>query len=131
MAAGLAPLARTGQRIAHRAYRPLARGSASARPPMQLVAARRSHRTRKRSGALRALHDGTGVTAMTGTAHALHSRRAYERVNDRTFDLMCLSAVFVLVVHANHLPWWLSAALAAALALRWWQRRERPGRVPG
>ncbi|HTV86567.1 MAG TPA: DUF3488 and transglutaminase-like domain-containing protein [Dyella sp.] len=54
-----------------------------------------------------------------------------EQVSHRSFDLMCMAAAFVLAVHAGHLPWWLSAALAMALALRWWQRRERPARVPG
>ena len=38
---------------------------------------------------------------------------------------------FVLVVNAVHLPWWLSAALAFTLGWRWWQRRQRNGRVPG
>lgn len=38
---------------------------------------------------------------------------------------------FVLVVNAVHLPWWLSVALAFILGWRWWQRRQRSGRVPG
>jgi protein-glutamine gamma-glutamyltransferase len=58
-------------------------------------------------------------------------RRVPERLSERSFDLLCLTAAFVLAVHAAHLPLWLSAALAAALALRWWQRKHRPGRVPG
>lgn len=48
----------------------------------------------------------------------------------RAFDLLCLSAAVVLVLHAMHLPIWLDAALTAVLALRWWQRRRRPGKAP-
>lgn len=48
----------------------------------------------------------------------------------RAFDLLCLSAAFVLAVNASHLPWWLSAALAVILGSRWWQRHRHPGRVP-
>ena len=51
-------------------------------------------------------------------------------VTQRAFDLLCLSAAFVLAVNASHLPWWLSAALALILGSRWWQRRRHPGRVP-
>jgi protein-glutamine gamma-glutamyltransferase len=58
-------------------------------------------------------------------------RRAPVRLSDRSFSLLCLSSAFVLAVHAAHLPLWLTAALTAALALRWWQRKYRPGRVPG
>jgi transglutaminase-like putative cysteine protease len=58
-------------------------------------------------------------------------RRAPQRLSERSFDLLCLTTAFVLVVHAAHLPLWLSTALTAALALRWWQRKHRPGRVPG
>lgn len=54
-----------------------------------------------------------------------------ERLGDRSFDLLCVTTAFVLAVHATHLPIWLTFALVAALALRWWQRRYRPGRVPG
>lgn len=53
-----------------------------------------------------------------------------ERLGNRSFDLLCVTTVFVLAVHATHLPIWLTLALVAALALRWWQRRYRPGRVP-
>jgi protein-glutamine gamma-glutamyltransferase len=56
--------------------------------------------------------------------------RLQERLGDRSFDLLCLTAAFVLAVHATHLPPWLSVALFLALGLRWWQRRHRPGRVP-
>ncbi|RDS80526.1 DUF3488 domain-containing protein [Dyella monticola] len=51
-------------------------------------------------------------------------------VSERTFDLLCLAAAFVLIVHTGHFSIWLSSALFMALALRWWQRRYRPGRVP-
>ena len=68
---------------------------------------------------------------MIGLGQVLHSPRRHEQVGNRTFNLMCVAAAFVLVVHATHLPWWLSVALMLALALRWWQRRERPARVPG
>ncbi len=46
------------------------------------------------------------------------------------FDLLCLTMVATLVLHASHLPIWLSSALAAVLALRWWQRRRFATRVP-
>ncbi|GLQ86991.1 transglutaminase TgpA family protein [Dyella flagellata] len=59
------------------------------------------------------------------------SRPVHERISERSFDLLCLTSAFVLAVHAGHLPVWLSAALSVALGLRWWQRRYRPGRVPG
>ena len=67
---------------------------------------------------------------MTGIGQTAQHRRVQEHVSDRTFDLMTVTTAFVLAVHANHLPWWLSAALVVALALRWWQRKHRPGRVP-
>jgi transglutaminase-like putative cysteine protease len=51
-------------------------------------------------------------------------------VTQRAFDLLCLSAAFVLAVNAGHLPWWLGAVLAIILGSRWWQRRRHPGRVP-
>ncbi|GAB2570407.1 DUF3488 domain-containing transglutaminase family protein [Dyella jejuensis] len=57
--------------------------------------------------------------------------RAQPRLGERSFDLLCLSTAFVLAVHAAHLPYWLGSILALALGLRWWQRRYRPGRVPG
>ena len=43
----------------------------------------------------------------------------------RSFDLVALGLAAVLALHAPHLPWWLGAALAAILCLRWWQRRLR------
>jgi hypothetical protein len=57
-------------------------------------------------------------------------RHAQERLSDRSFDLLCMTTAFVLAVHATHLPIWLTAALTGALALRWWQRKHRPARVP-
>lgn len=48
----------------------------------------------------------------------------------RSFDLMVLALAVVLALHAPHLPWWLTASLAPLLALRWWSRRHRQGRVP-
>ena len=67
---------------------------------------------------------------MMGRELTARHRRAQERVSDRTFDLMTVTTAFVLTVHANHLPWWLSCALIIALALRWWQRKQHAGRVP-
>jgi transglutaminase-like putative cysteine protease len=59
------------------------------------------------------------------------ARRADDApVSASAFDLLCLTLTAVLAVHATHLPWWLSAALATLLAGRWWQRRQRPGCVP-
>lgn len=58
-------------------------------------------------------------------------RRPVEAVGQRSFDLLSLGMAFVLAVNATHLPWWLSVALAFALGWRWWQRRQRTGRVPG
>lgn len=51
-------------------------------------------------------------------------------LDSRAFDLLCLTAAVVLGLHASHLPLWLSAALAAVLGLRWWQRRRQRGRAP-
>lgn len=51
-------------------------------------------------------------------------------VDARAFDLLGLTIAFVLALHAMHLPAWLVASLALLLGLRWWQRRQRVGRVP-
>lgn len=48
----------------------------------------------------------------------------------RSFDLMCLTMAMVLALHAPHLPWWLTTALALVLLARWWQRRARGGKAP-
>jgi protein-glutamine gamma-glutamyltransferase len=54
---------------------------------------------------------------------------AEPRLGDQPFDLLCLTMAFVLGVHAMHLPWWLTASLAALLAWRWWHRRHGGGPV--
>lgn len=51
-------------------------------------------------------------------------------IDARAFDLLSLTMAFVLGLHASHLPWWLSIAMALTLCWRWWQRRQRIGRVP-
>ncbi|WP_425491255.1 transglutaminase TgpA family protein [Frateuria soli] len=58
-------------------------------------------------------------------------RRTDEPTLDRrAFDLLCLTMACVLGVHAPHQPWWLVAALALVLGLRWWQRRRHGTRPP-
>ncbi len=52
------------------------------------------------------------------------------RLGRQAFDLLALTMAMVLVVHAGHLPGWLSGSLAVLLAARWYQRRYRGGRVP-
>lgn len=52
-------------------------------------------------------------------------------IDSRAFDLLALTVALVLALHAPHLPWWWSLALAFILGWRWWQRRQRIGRVPG
>ncbi|WP_430389456.1 transglutaminase TgpA family protein [Dyella sp. 20L07] len=64
------------------------------------------------------------------TRFALFKRKPSAPLNTRAFDLLCLTVAVVLAVHAPHLPIWLSAALAATLGMRWWQRRHRTGRAP-
>ena len=51
-------------------------------------------------------------------------------IDARTFDLLNLTLVMVLGLHAAHMPWWLVVALGLVLGWRWWQRRQRVGRVP-
>lgn len=51
-------------------------------------------------------------------------------VDARAFDLLSLTLAMVLGLHALHMPWWLVAVLAVVLGWRWWQRRQRAGRVP-
>ncbi len=57
-------------------------------------------------------------------------KSAAPTIDGRTFDLLGITVVLVLIVHSPHLPWWLSAALAITLGWRLWQRRQRTGRVP-
>lgn len=51
-------------------------------------------------------------------------------LDTRSFDLVALTLAVVLALHAPHLPWWLTAALAPVLLLRWWRRRQQPARTP-
>jgi len=51
-------------------------------------------------------------------------------IDTRAFDLLSLTMALVLGLHSPHLPWWLTVALALMLGWRWWQRRQRVGRVP-
>lgn len=51
-------------------------------------------------------------------------------IDTHAFDLLALTMAMVLGLHAPHLPWWLTGALAVALGWRWWQRRQVAGRVP-
>lgn len=58
-------------------------------------------------------------------------RKAVEPpIDSRAFDLLSLTMALVLGLHALHLPWWLGMGLALTLGGRWWQRRQRAGRVP-
>ncbi|RUL79779.1 transglutaminase TgpA family protein [Dyella choica] len=66
---------------------------------------------------------------MTGWWKAKHP--VHERITERSFDLLSLTTAFVLAVHAGHVPIWLTLVFCGALILRWWQRRYRPGSVPG
>ena len=43
-------------------------------------------------------------------------------IDNRAFDLLSGTLAMVLALHAPHLPWWLSGALALILGWRWWQR---------
>ncbi|WP_424683907.1 transglutaminase TgpA family protein [Frateuria sp. YIM B11624] len=61
---------------------------------------------------------------------ALMRRRAEPVLGTHAFDLLCLTMGCVLGVHASHLPWWLVAALALVLVVRWWQRRHSGARSP-
>ncbi|MEO8810235.1 MAG: DUF3488 domain-containing protein, partial [Rhodanobacter sp.] len=58
-------------------------------------------------------------------------KRVLQPIDARAFDLLALSMAVVLALHAAHLPVWLDLALALTLGWRWWQRRQRTGRVPG
>jgi transglutaminase-like putative cysteine protease len=48
----------------------------------------------------------------------------------RPFELLCLTVGLVLIVHAGHLPWWLSGSLALVLLWRLKQRRQQVGAAP-
>ena len=61
----------------------------------------------------------------------LRKKTMQPSIDARAFDLLSLTMAFVLGLHAMHLPWWLDIALASILGWRWWQRRQRSGRVPG
>lgn len=52
-------------------------------------------------------------------------------ISTQAFDLLSLTMALVLGLHASHLAWWFSAALAVTLGWRWWQRRQLSLRVPG
>ncbi|MEP7186351.1 MAG: DUF3488 and transglutaminase-like domain-containing protein [Rhodanobacter sp.] len=52
-------------------------------------------------------------------------------IGTQAFDLLSLTMALVLGLHAFHLAWWFSAALAVTLGWRWWQRRQSSVRVPG
>lgn len=55
---------------------------------------------------------------------------AAKPLDTRSFDLVALAIAAVLVLHAAHLPWWLTAPLALAIGWRWWQRRQRHAGTP-
>ena len=64
------------------------------------------------------------------TARPLRTPSVEPPIDARAFDLLSLTMAFVLILHAPHLPWWLTLALALTLGGRWWQRHQRNGRVP-
>jgi transglutaminase-like putative cysteine protease len=68
---------------------------------------------------------------MTSIAQLFHRDPLQPNVSERTFNLMCLTTAFVLAVHITHVPWPLTLAFAIGLALRWWQRKHRPGKISG
>ena len=60
----------------------------------------------------------------------LRTRSAAAPLDRRAFDFTVLAILGVLVLHAPHLPWWLTLGLGGVLTLRWWQRRRTPGKAP-
>ncbi|HET7266478.1 MAG TPA: DUF3488 and transglutaminase-like domain-containing protein [Oleiagrimonas sp.] len=71
------------------------------------------------------------MSAVIDSGQAAPGRRtARPLLGARAFTLLCLTMAAVLVLHAPHLPWWLSAFLAVALGWRWWQRRRHGTRIP-
>ncbi|NID15128.1 transglutaminase TgpA family protein [Luteibacter yeojuensis] len=68
---------------------------------------------------------------MTGFRPSLRRKPSSEPILDRRpFDLLCLTMGFVLLVHAAHLPWWLTTVLAIVLVARWQQRRSGGRNAP-
>lgn len=68
---------------------------------------------------------------MTGFRPSLRRGPTSEPVlGKRSFDLLCLTMGFVLLVHAAHLPWWLTPTLAIILVARWQQRRTGGRNAP-
>lgn len=65
------------------------------------------------------------MTRTTPTA-----RRASPALEPLAFSLLCVTTLCVVAVHAGHMPAWFTAALAAIVAARWWQRQRHRGRVP-
>jgi len=60
----------------------------------------------------------------------LFRRARQQPLERRPFDLLSLTILVVLGVHAPHLPVWLSLGLALLLGMRWLQRRRLGGRAP-
>lgn len=52
-------------------------------------------------------------------------------ITRRAVDLICIATALALVVHAGHIPPWLSLPLGTVLVVRWWQLRRSPKRVAG
>ncbi|SEN02043.1 Transglutaminase-like enzyme, putative cysteine protease [Luteibacter sp. UNCMF331Sha3.1] len=52
------------------------------------------------------------------------------KLTTRSFDMLTLTMGFMVLVHALHLPWWLTVALGAVLVSRWWQRRRGGANAP-
>lgn len=73
---------------------------------------------------------GVSVSLTVPRIRFRRARRSEPVLGLHAFDLLCLTMAAVLALHARHMPWWLSAALALALGMRWWQRRQHGGRIP-
>lgn len=68
---------------------------------------------------------------MTGFRLSLTRRPVSDPVlTSHSFDLLCLTMGFVLLVHSLHLPWWLTASLAVVLGARWRQRHAGTRNAP-
>lgn len=70
------------------------------------------------------------MSASVAIPKTLPRKRDTPALGQRAFDLLCLTMAVVLALHASHLPIWLTAVLALALGLRWWQRRRHGARIP-